>query len=97
LQLDFGQTQVGTVSDALYVTFTNTGTTDVTLVSTITGTNLTDFVGDNKNSCDNVLAQGTCSLAIHFAPTGIGPRSAEIRVQRPTGDTVLVPLTGTGA
>jgi hypothetical protein len=96
LQLDFGQTRVGTVSDALYLTFTNTGTTDVTLAITFSGANFLDFYVGGDSSCNSLLAKGTCSLAMVFAPTGPDLRTAEMRVQTPTGDTIIVPLAGFG-
>jgi Abnormal spindle-like microcephaly-assoc'd, ASPM-SPD-2-Hydin len=93
-QLDFASTPVGAAADAV-LTLTNTGTVDVAVPIIITGENLADF--SVTDGCLAVPAQGTCNLTVRFAPLGSGTRRALMTIQRPNNESVLVPLSGTGA
>ena len=91
--LAFAETQVGELSVPLIVTFTNTGPPDVPVPIALAGGDATDFL--LGGSC-TVPAHGTCDLSVQFAPTVPGSRSAAILVQRPSGDTVSIVLSGIG-
>ena len=87
--LGFGDQTVGTTSAARRVTFTNRGDAPRDLGAlTISGAR--GFaVSDN---CPAVLGPGkVCTATVTFAPSGAGPRSAQLRM-----GTVSVGLRGAG-
>ena len=95
--LIFPATTVGTSSSAKVVTFTNAGSTSLSITSvTIQGTNPKDF--SQTNTCGtSVGAGGSCKFMVTFTPQATGTRTATLVIgdPDPTGPQ-MVPLTGTG-
>jgi hypothetical protein len=67
--LTFANTQIGGASTAQAVTLTNTGTTTIHVLSTMTSVDFT-----STNTCTTLLPGATCSLTLQFTPTN-GPSS----------------------
>lgn len=94
--LAFGSQLVGTSSNPLPITVTNTGsaTLNITKVQ-VTQPNATDFA--ETNNCTKVLAGANCTINVEFAPTVSGARSANISVtDNAAGSPQKVLLSGTG-
>jgi Abnormal spindle-like microcephaly-assoc'd, ASPM-SPD-2-Hydin/NHL repeat len=89
--LDFSTQLIKTKSPAQTVTFTNSGTTSVTLTSTtVSG----DFA--KIGSCAPSLGAGkSCTLSVTFTPTVAGTRAGALTFTLSSG-SVTVALTGTG-
>jgi hypothetical protein len=95
--LAFGNQRINTNSTAQTVTVTNAGATALTSVAiTFTGTNLGDF--SQTNNCGTSVAAGaSCTINVTFRPTGLGSRSASLRIADSDATSPqLVTLTGTG-
>ena len=51
----------------------------------------------SRDGCENgIPANGSCTIAVRFAPTGTGPRSATLTLDPAGPQSVNVALTGTG-
>jgi hypothetical protein len=95
--LNFGSQKVGTTSARKLITLTNKGSVTLNISGiTITGTNSGDFA--QLNNCGTSLAPAaSCSIAVTFAPTATGTRSADVSVTDDGGGSPQqAPLTGTG-
>ena len=95
--LDFGDQAVGTTSDPLTATITNTGSADLHIAGVaIRGTHFADFA--ETTTCGNKLAAGgSCAVNVTFTPTAKGGRHATLLIQDDGGDgPQAVHLTGTG-
>jgi len=88
---------IGFKSTGQIVTFTNTGTSPLTLSAmNITGANATEF--RQTNSCPTSLAAGSkCQITVTFAPAAVGTRSATLNVPNSGIGSKVVPLSGVGA
>jgi dienelactone hydrolase len=78
--LTFTGQVVGTRSSTQQIRLTNTGYLKLNIAGiSISGTNTTDF--GESNNCPSVLAIGaTCTIEVTFAPTQIGPRTANVAI-----------------
>lgn len=95
--LSFGNQNVGSTSGPQAVTLTNTGTVALTISGiSVTGANKSDF--SETNACGTSLAAGkSCAIAVAFAPTAAGARSASLAVaDNASGDPQTSGLSGTG-
>ena len=91
----FGNVAVGSKSAASTVTITNTGQdASGTIATSISGA---AFVIDS-DGCNGMSlpSNGTCAIAVHFAPTKSGAASATLSVTATPGGSVDVALSGTG-
>jgi hypothetical protein len=80
----FGTENIGAVTSAIYIGFTNAGTAAVTMTSyAITGTNAPDFA-ISSNGCPTpgglLNANATCYIYVTFTPSAAGVRSASLSV-----------------
>jgi hypothetical protein len=95
--------EVGRIGPATTVTFTNTGTGNVTPDVTIDGAAAEDFL-TVADRCDGVVvpAAGTCAVVLRFAPGAAGARTARLAIrggQDSLGQVLQgsdVTLSGTG-
>ena len=83
------------------VTLQNTGTGPLTISSiAITGTNSGDFAQTNNcpvGPAATLAASSACSIAVTFAPTGTGSRSASLSISDSAiPSPQIVPLSGVG-
>jgi hypothetical protein len=91
----FGDEGVGTTSNPLTLTVSNTGSTAVTFTSiAMTG----DFAGATLAQCPSIAVEGTpCTFHITFTPTTTGVRAGTITfTDNATGSPQTVTLNGTG-
>ena len=91
--LAFGSQLVGTTSNPLNVSLTNTGGSNLTISGiAVNG----DFA--QTDTCGNsIVAGATCSITVRFAPTATGPRSGAVTItDNAAGSPHLVSLSGTG-
>lgn len=94
--LTFGSQAVGKTSSPQAITFTNTGSSALTITSiSITGASASEF--GQTNNCGASLAVGaSCKINVTFTPTVVGTRSAEVSVaDNAVGSPQTVALTGT--
>jgi hypothetical protein len=77
MALNFGSESVGTTSNPLSTTLTNSGTTTLNITSvSIMGTAAADYA-QTANTCGTTLAAGaSCTVTLTFTPTVTGTRSA---------------------
>jgi hypothetical protein len=94
---DFGVVNVGSKSATKTVVVANVGPgTTGSLAVALSGSS--DFVIDTDGCKEMALGTtGNCSVAVHFAPTTSGLRSASLQVSATPGGTAQVSLSGTGA
>ena len=93
--LSFSNQAVGTKSAAQVVTFSNTGSSTLTVTSIeITGVNVGDFA--ETNTCGSTLAiNASCQISVTFAPSAAGSRSATLNIAgNGIGGTTSVTLSG---
>ena len=97
----FGDQQVATTSAPTTVTVTNTGTSPLVFAAgavSLTGDQPGEF-GVTSDTCSGatVAAAGTCTVAVQFAPTSTGNKTAKLTlVSNAAGSPHNVTLTGTG-
>lgn len=95
--IPFGNQITGSISSAQNLTLSNTGTGSLTIASIgLTGTNANQFT--STSTCGATLgAGGSCSIAIRFAPTSLGAKSASLTVtDSASGSPHASTLSGTG-
>jgi hypothetical protein len=95
--LTFASQEVGVTSASQNVTLSNdqTQTLNVNSIS-FTGANPGDF-SQTSNCTPTVLADGTCTISVTFAPTALGSRSATLTVNDNAGNSPqTVAVSGTG-
>src|SRR5207248_112 len=95
--LTFANQNLGSTSAAETITLSNLGNASLTITSIgVTGINVSDF--EQTNTCTTSPPAGSnCTIAVTFAPTASGTRSAAISVaDNATGSPQTVSLTGTG-
>ncbi|MBO0867571.1 MAG: choice-of-anchor D domain-containing protein [Micromonosporaceae bacterium] len=91
--VDFGQITIGS-SEALTVSFTNTGATDETITSVTGPTGA--FTATGLPAAGSVVAPGqSVAVSVRFAPTGNGAATGTVTVAGPDGAGTAT-LTGTG-
>jgi hypothetical protein len=96
--LTFASTAVGSTSAVQTVTFTNTGTSAISVSSyTFTGTNASSFVL-TAHTCGTSLAVGaSCTLSVAFKPAANGALTATLNANdNIPGSPQTVALSGTG-
>jgi len=100
--LDFGSQMVGTTSDALSATLTNTGTALLQVNSlSISGSNSADFAKVSGGDCPampfTLTVSANCTINFTFSPSASGARSATATLSDDaSGDPHTVLLSGTG-
>ena len=92
--LVFPNQQVGTTSNPISITLSNTGTAPLRVISISTSG---DFIQSTQDCSNSVPAGGSCTISVQFRPSGIGDHTGtltirDINVSSP--QTVM--LTGTG-
>lgn len=95
--LTFSSANQNTASPPQSVMLSNSGNGDLSITAiSLGGPNAGDF--RQTNSCgSSVVAGGTCPIAITFAPTATGSRSATLSIgDNAPGSPQLVTLNGTG-
>jgi hypothetical protein len=95
--LGFGDHLVGTTSADETATLTNVGGLPLTINGiAIGGTNPSDF--GQTNNCGTARSPGiSCTIAVTFQPTQVGPRSAIVAItDDATGSPQQIALSGTG-
>ena len=94
--LDFGSAIVNGGSSTASVALDSEGTLNVTLGNIqITGTNASEFTFINS-ACASILTS-SCTMELQFAPTGLGPRNANLVITSDApGSPLTIPLTGSG-
>ena len=95
--LNFGDQAVGTTSDPLTATITNTGSAALHIFGVgVSGPNFGDFVA--TTTCGSQLpAGGSCTIDVTFTPTAKGGRHAVLKIVDDGGASPQpVHLTGTG-
>ncbi len=88
---DFGSVTTGGTSSASVFTVSNTGgSPSGTISAIVTGANATEFTV--QNGCSVLVAAGTCSVSVTFAPTTDGAKSATLLVSGSPGGQVMATL-----
>lgn len=90
--LGFDSQLVSTTSAPKTVTFTNSGTTPITL-STISASG--DFKQTNNCPTAALAASANCVISVTFTPTSTGTRTGSLTVSY-SGGNANIPLAGTG-
>jgi len=96
--IDFAKQGVGSTSTPLTASLTNVGSATLTLSSVqVTGSNAGDF--KLTNQCGSSLAASAqCSLAVAFAPSAAGTRTASVVFSdNAAGSPQMLTLNGIGA
>jgi hypothetical protein len=92
--LNFGPTKVGTKSQPKTATFSNVGTTNVT-ISSIVLIQSGDFA--QTNNCPSTLGPGlSCTINVTFTPLAIGNRHGRLNVNNSAGPALQTVLLGIG-
>ncbi len=91
--LTFGNQAVGTTSAAQVVTLANTGTTALTITSTVASGDFT-----RTQTCGGSVAAGAgCTISIKFKPSAIGARAGAITITDNAGtNPQVISLSGSG-
>jgi FG-GAP-like repeat len=93
--LAFGGQPLATISAPRTVTLANT--TDATLPVRVGISGAADDFLISRNTCgDGVPADGSCDVAVRFAPSAAGARAATLTLDPAGPQTTTVGLTGTG-
>lgn len=96
--LTFPTTDVGSSSQPMSVTVSNTGTASLAITSiSVSGISPNDFT--QTNTCPGTLAVGaSCSIAVTFVPKAAAKRDATISISDNASTSVqTIALVGTGA
>ncbi|HEV2402397.1 MAG TPA: choice-of-anchor D domain-containing protein [Candidatus Sulfotelmatobacter sp.] len=97
---NFGSIAVGSKSSPIVSTLTNTSSSDLLTVSsiTITGTNAAEFSQTNTCPIGKTLAAGkTCTISVTFKPSATGSRSATVtECDNTSKGSHTITLSGTG-
>lgn len=90
--LQYSSVPVGSISQPQQVLLRNIGSAALTLSISVTG----DFT-ETDNCSTSVLAAGTCSVSVTFAPAAVGPRTGSlVFTDNAVGSPHTVALSGTG-
>ena len=92
----YGNVQNGTTSGTQTFTITNTGdVTSGTVATSIAGVDPTEFTLSADTCNGQTLAGGgSCTFAVAFAPTGLGPKSAAAQATATPGGTAAATVSG---
>jgi len=97
--IQFADQMVGTTSSMQTVTYRNNTTANIGISSvSITGSNAADFVIESQ-TCEGhtLLPSGNCTIAIAFAPTASGLKTAQLVINdNATGSPRTTLLSGNG-
>lgn len=93
-RVDFGTPIVGTSSQTETITLSNTGSQTVTISSiALGGSHAQDFT--MQHTCGEVLnVDEQCTIAVSFAPSQSGARTATLSIVPTDGDTLTIALSG---
>ncbi len=96
--LHFGDRRSGAAATRAYVLVRNLGSLRFrTAQATLGGADAGDFAIADDGCTGRALAPDTsCRIGVDFAPRADGNRSANLTLTAATGETELVPLSGTG-
>lgn len=93
-KLSFSVTSVGAPSTGQTLTLTNTGTGLSLTNLAFNDTNATEF--PETTTCGATLAaQASCTITLHFTPTGVGLRTSTLQITADGGISAALPLDGT--
>jgi hypothetical protein len=95
--LAFGNQNVGSMSDPMRSTLTNTGSATLTISGiSVTGTNAGDFT--MTNTCGTIVLGGaSCTINVTFDPSAPGMRTASVNItDNAPGSPQMIALSGTG-
>jgi hypothetical protein len=97
--LAFGNQALGTTSATQNITVSNAGIAALKVTNvTVTGTDPGQFTATPAAGCASIAGGGSCNVAVRFAPTSTGSKSATINiVDNAAGSPHSVAVTGTGA
>ena len=96
--LAFGNQGITTTSAARTITVRNTGIAALKLTDvTVTGTDPGQFTATPSAGCASVAQGASCTVAVRFAPTSTGAKSATVNiVSNAAGSPHSVNVSGTG-
>jgi outer membrane protein assembly factor BamB len=95
--LGFGEQMVGDPGAARNITAANVGTAPILITGvSLTGANPGDFQITSPTGGSHLAEGFTRAIAIRFAPTAAGPRSATLVINDNAGGPHQVPLLGVG-
>jgi len=91
--LTFGNQVIGTTSQPLTITLTNSGTAALSITSMAASPNF-----EQNNNCGSTLASGTnCTITVSFAPSVTGQLNGTVSINdNASGSPQMVSLSGTG-
>lgn len=91
--LTFGNEAIGTTSQSLTITLTNSGTAALSIASIVASA---DF--EQTNDCGSTLAPAkNCTITVTFSPTGTGKLNGTVSIDdNATGSPQTASLSGTG-
>jgi hypothetical protein len=92
----FPSQKTGTTSPTDTVTVENTGVSPLTATATLTGTGAGSFKVASNQCSTPVAPLSSCDIAVSFAPTTSGARTANLVVTNNAGQSSSVALSGTG-
>jgi hypothetical protein len=98
--IQFADEPVGLTSAVQTVTYLNNTTVNIGISTvSIAGSNAADFVIESQGCAGGGIGPGqNCSINVAFAPTAIGPRTAQLVINDDaTGSPRIVPLSGNGS
>jgi outer membrane protein assembly factor BamB len=92
----FEKTEITKVSPSTKITVTNYGSaTSAAVAAVLQGTEASQFrITNDGCSGRQLVAAGSCSLLVAFAPTTSGPKNATMRITAPSGGTFAIALSG---
>jgi Abnormal spindle-like microcephaly-assoc'd, ASPM-SPD-2-Hydin/Beta-propeller repeat len=96
--LNFGRLPVGITSQSFVVTLANLTSSPLSISNVgISGANVADFTPGTSNCTGTIAVKGTCTIAITFTPSIVGPESATLTfTDSDTSSPQTVVLEGTG-
>ena len=94
--VNFGSQAVNATSAAQVITVRNIGTGSL-VVTSVTGSDTTQFPGSQNCTATSIAANEACSISISFKPSSSGVKTATISItHNASGSPSSVSLTGTG-
>jgi FG-GAP-like repeat len=93
--LDFGSQPSGTISASRTITLSNSTAATLPVALRLNG-DVDDMLISHSSCGDGVPADGSCTVAIRFAPSAPGPRAATLTLDPAGPQSTQVALTGSG-
>ena len=94
---NFGTVDVGSSASATFTLTNGGGQTSSAITTSLLGTNATELSITSDACNGKTLAPGaSCSVAVTFAPTSFGGKSATLQASAGVGGTTVASLSGTG-